>query len=388
MEQSKGRIAMIAYTQLRYDSRVVREALAAVEAGYQVDFFTLKEQKPAQVPGLKVIYTKTEQYRGSNKFLFVGSYVSFLLFCMRKITARHFKQRYDVVHVNNMPNFLVFSTLLVRMMGVKVILDIHDLMPELFAEKFALPLNHWIIKLLYLEERWSANYAHLVISTNRLQSRRFKENKIRKSEFPIILNASDEKVFVPFTDHDYDSKPLVLVFPSTIAKRLGLDVLVDAMEIVAQTHKDVVLKVFGDGEYRPALVERIEEKSLTDQVRFEGLIDHKALSDQLEQAHVGVIPWPSGHSTNYQMPVKINEYFTKGLAAIVSDVEILKEYFSDKALFFEAGNAQDFAQKIIELHENRALLKQLAAAGHEFYQANSWSRYKQDYQQILDKLCS
>ena len=384
--QNSNRVAMIAYTQMRYDSRVKREALAAAEAGYQVDFFALQEKEPTVLEGVNLIYSKSKQFQGHSKLGFISNYLRFFIFCTVQLTKRHFKQRYQVIHINNMPNFLVFSSLICKWTGAKIILDIHDLVPELYAEKFQLKLTSFMIKLLYMEERLSANFAHVVLSTNRLHNKRFRTNGIKKKEFPIILNASDESIFTPFTEHNFYDEELRLIFPSTIAHRLGLDILVEAMELVARQKSNIVLQLFGDGEYREGLLQLIKEKGLEQTVKFLGLVDHHTLSEYYEKAHIGVIPWPSNFSTNYQMPIKINEYYTKGLGVIAADVKILKEYFSDCALFFEAGNPQSFADQILYLENNRDELARIATVGHKFYKANTWTRYKKEYQDIIADL--
>lgn len=382
------RIAMVAYTQLRYDSRVIREAQAAVEAGFAVDFFTLKETDPVPIPGVRVISSSSLQFRGSSKITFIINYLKFFLFCTWAITLNHIRKKYHVIHVNNMPNFLVFSCIIPRISGSKLMLDIHDLVPELYAEKFQLPLEHLLIKLLYLEERWSARFCHVVLSTNKLHNERFVKNKIKKSDFPIILNASDESIFKPCPVHDFYQDPVVIIFPSTIAHRLGLDILVEAMEHVCAKTSNVELRLFGDGEYTEELIALIKSKGLQDHVKYLGLIDHQQLSREYDQAHIGVIPWPSNYSTNYQMPIKINEYFTKGLAVVASDVKILKVYFSDKALFYKAGDAKEFSEKILHLIENRALMSELSHKGHQFYLENTWTLNKNKYQGILQSLAT
>lgn len=56
---------------------------------------------------------------------------------MLVISWLQLRRRYDVVHVHNVPDFLVFAAWLPKLMGAGLILDIHDMMPELYAGKFA-----------------------------------------------------------------------------------------------------------------------------------------------------------------------------------------------------------------------------------------------------------
>lgn len=149
MSKRAKNIAMIAYTTLSNDSRVIREALAAKEAGYQVDFYTLNERNKTNLDRINIIYTKNIQYKGKSKIKFILSYISFFIFCFFQVSYNHLIKKYKVIHVNNMPNFLVFSCIVPKIFGAKIILDIHDLIPEVYAQKFNISLNHPFIKFLY-----------------------------------------------------------------------------------------------------------------------------------------------------------------------------------------------------------------------------------------------
>ena len=52
---------------------------------------------------------------------------------LRKEDAR---RPFDLVHVHNMPDFLVLAAAGPRRRGARVLLDIHDLTPEFYAAKF------------------------------------------------------------------------------------------------------------------------------------------------------------------------------------------------------------------------------------------------------------
>lgn len=379
------RIGMVAYTELRYDARVKRAITAALKAGFQVDIFTLKEEKPSEITGVQIFTWAKYQYDGSNKFRFIMNYLRFFWFILFKVSIEHLKKRYHILHVHNMPNFLVFGCIIPKLLGAKLILDVHDLVPEVYASKFNRPLNDFLIKLLYWEERYSAKFSDLLISTNKFHNQRFNQNKIT-GDFPIILNAPDEDVFRPYENHNFYEMPLKLIFPSTIAKRLGIEVLIEAIGLVVQELEEIKLFVFGDGEYMEDMIKLIKEKNLDDHVEYTNWVDHEKLSLEYEKAHIGLIPWPNNESTKYQMPVKLNEYFAKGLAAIVSDVEILKEYFSGHAVFFEAGNPRDLADKILELARHRDELERWAHKGREFYLKHRWPVYRSRYQNILNSL--
>ena len=68
---------------------------------------------------------------GKANFGYVVQYSQFLVACSIILAYRTLWRRYDIVHVHNMPDFLVFSALVPKLFGSKVLLDLHDPMPEL-----------------------------------------------------------------------------------------------------------------------------------------------------------------------------------------------------------------------------------------------------------------
>src|SRR5262245_54206694 len=130
-------ILMAAYTNYRRDPRVKREAEALVEAGHRVVF--LASRQPDQpnreeIAGVEVIKVPTLNADRTSMLFYMLDYALFFLWIMLHL-FRH-PLRYGLVHVNNMPDFLVLATWLPRLLGRPVIHDVHDLMPELYLEKF------------------------------------------------------------------------------------------------------------------------------------------------------------------------------------------------------------------------------------------------------------
>ncbi len=81
--------------------------------------------------------------------------------------------RYRLIHVNNMPDFLVLSAWLPRLLGRPVIHDVHDLMPELYLEKFGSDETRFPVRVLKLQERWAAKFSSAVRDRGGSASRTF-----------------------------------------------------------------------------------------------------------------------------------------------------------------------------------------------------------------------
>src|SRR5882762_758140 len=132
-------ILMVGYTYYESDPRVIREAEAAVDGGFDVDFLALRKAgtPPTEmIHGVRLIRLNQGKYRGHGRLRYFMEYLTFFLRCFVGITSLFFKRRYRVIHINNMPDFLVFTTILPRLFGTTIVLDIHDPMPNTFASKF------------------------------------------------------------------------------------------------------------------------------------------------------------------------------------------------------------------------------------------------------------
>ena len=122
-----ARIAMAAYTNYRRDPRVRREAEALIEAGHSVVFLASRqpgEPMRERIAGVEVIKLAGLTNRRTSTAIYILDYLIFLLRISLHLTIRPL--RYDLVHINNMPDFLVFGTLLPRVLGRPVIHDVHD----------------------------------------------------------------------------------------------------------------------------------------------------------------------------------------------------------------------------------------------------------------------
>ena len=384
MKNIANNFAVVAYTTFSTDSRVQKETHAAAELGYQPDVYTLSDKGLNKNYPFNFIKSYISQYKGSSKSKYIFSYLKFFLYCFFNLSFNFFKKRYKFIHFHNMPNFLVFSAIVPKLFGTKIILDIHDLMPELFSVKFNLSTTHFLIKLFYFEERISAKFATEIIATNSFHVERFKENGFENKRITQIINVADEKIFYAPTKEETDSEELVLAYPSTLSKRLGIDSLIEALEILVKKGLLLKLNIYGDGEYRSEIIQIIKDKELESVIKLsESFISLKDLSFELDKAQVGVIPLPSNKSNDIAMPVKIYEFFAKKLCVVASDLPLLNYCFADTVLFFKAGSSEDLARKIEYLYNNRKVMREFAEKGYKHFSSRTWDYYKTKYQSII-----
>ena len=147
------------------------------------------------------------------------------------LTALHKRNRYDVIHIHNMPDFLVFAAWYPKLAGAKLILDIHDIVPELFASKFKTTLSAAYIELLKTIERLSAGFVDHVIVSNHLWHRTVVARSVPQERCSVLINHVDTEMFCRHARTRQDEKFIVL-FPGSLQWHQGLDIAISAFAAV------------------------------------------------------------------------------------------------------------------------------------------------------------
>ena len=99
--------------------------------------------------------------------------------------------------MHNVPDFLVFAAVLPRLTGAKVILDVHDILPELYQGKFSARTASRVFRCLLTVERLSCAFAHHVVVANHLWHRTLTTRSVVATKCTTIMNYPDLRLFKP-----------------------------------------------------------------------------------------------------------------------------------------------------------------------------------------------
>src|ERR1700704_1121608 len=139
--RSAGRrpVGMLTHSYYEEDSRVRREAEALVAAGRPVDVYGLRRQgddPEALIDGVHLYRVDVQRHQGAGVATYLREYLAFLGRAGWALTRAHRQRRYGLVQVHTMPDFLIFAGLPLRTVGVPLVLDLHEAMPEFFPTRF------------------------------------------------------------------------------------------------------------------------------------------------------------------------------------------------------------------------------------------------------------
>jgi glycosyltransferase involved in cell wall biosynthesis len=383
---------MVAFTHYSTDTRVRREAEALVDRGDEVDALCLGEEGREDIwmlNGVRLHQLPIGRYRGSSAVMYLLKYALFFLAASFRLSYLHLKKHYQIVQVHTMPDFMVFVALLPKLLGAKVILDAHDLMPELYQSKFGLESSHWLIRFITWMERRSVGFAHGAIAVHGPHLDTLVKHGNPAGKFIILLNLPDPKVFSRrFRASLSRDSRFRLVYHGTVARRHGLRVALRALPKIKKEIEDVELQIFGDGDDIPCLIDLAEELGLADCVSISrGMVPMDELVPIILNADIGIVPILYDDFTKYMLPVKLLEYVTLGIPVVSSRTETIEAYFDDSMVqYCKPGDADDLAGKILDLHRNPDMRERLRTNADRFNRDYSWEQQKQLYYRLIDDL--
>lgn len=391
---NKKTIVMIAYSDYPTDTRVRREAEALSASNrYLVRVITLRNgaiPKRTLLEGVEIIEVNTPKYRGKNQLRYLVSYGNFFIKAMLECSRLILKKELDAVHIHNMPDFLVFAALLPKLMGKPIILDIHDTMPETFGSKFgnSSRVANWSLKF---EEYLSCLFADRLISVNDMQKDKILSRGINPGKITILMNVPDPKIFdVSQLKNKQNrlSDGFNLVYHGTIAHRLGVDLILEALHSLRDQIPNIKLHIWSRKEEAQTILgNQIRELHLDDRVMINDMIPAEKLSQMLAPMDVGVIGNRVNMATELMLPVKMMEYMSLKIPVVAPRIKAIEHYFTeDMLMFYEPENVASLAAAISEFYGNEDLRMDKAEKAYRFLQTISWDKQKQDLLKIYQDL--
>jgi len=390
MNARKPSMLMVAYTNYQTDPRVIREAEAAVSAGFDVDFLALSrgnDPKVEMIRGVRVFHLNQKRYRGSGRLRYMLAYLNFFIRCFLKINLLSFKRRYCIAHVNNMPDFLVFCTLVPKLFGCKIMLDIHDPMPNTFASKYKTGEDGLLFKVLLWQELLSARYSDRVLTVHEpVKSGILTKHGLNPDSIEVIANFADEGVFGLRNSYSVNGK-LRLVFHGTILERYGLANVIFALSRL-KNKSSVFFRIIGEGDFAPQLSGIITSLRLNEQVEFVNRVyPVQEIPELIADCNLGIAPLEISNITNYALPLKLLEYTSLGLPVLTVRTPAISYYFGqDDCLFYDPADVESLRVILDTLADNPDLLFRYRERAVAIRQKFSWDHEKRKYIALLHEL--
>jgi glycosyltransferase involved in cell wall biosynthesis len=399
VELEGKRAAALVFSHYPSDPRPRRAAEALVQAGMEAEVICLRQddKEPAHevFNGVKITRVPLKRKR-SGKFGYFWQYGVFLLASFFILAWRTLSRRYHLVHVHNMPDILVFAALVPRICGAKVILDLHDPMPELMMTIFGLQRNSFAVRVLNRLERLSIRFADMVLTPNIAFQKLFAARSCPPDKLRVIMNSPDETIFgyehlknsMEFTRDPL--RPFVVMYHGALVERHGLDIAVQAIEMLRDRIPNIRLRIYGKATpFVDQIMEMVAERGLEREVHYYGSKGLGQIAEAIDSCDVGIIPNRRSVFTEINLPTRIFENLARGKPVIAPSTVGIQDYFtSEELVFFDPGDAEDLARKILYVFTQPGELKEIVSRGQKVYLAHTWGKERSKLTALTAELLS
>ena len=380
------RVCMIAYTHYPFDGRVRLEAESLVTWGYEVWFLVPKEKATPRtytLAGVTVREVNVGKYGDKNKLRYVFSYMAFLAFALVECTRLFFQSKIKVVHIHNMPNGLVFAALVPRLFGCKVVLDLHDTVPETYQAKFGRisPLLLWS---LCLEERVCCSVADRIICVNHVQREAVIERGVPANKIATVITMPR---FIRPHQSRKEEQVFRMVNHGTMSKRLGNDLIIEAAAKLVHEIPGFQLHIIGGGDNLNQLLFLSRFLDLGKHVYFHDGVPWDKLAEKLSTMDVGVVANRVNTATALMLPSKLIDYVVLGIPAIVPRLKAIEYYFSpDMVSYFDPEDVDSMVTATVCLYKDKTRREHQAIAARRFLEENRWDDRRHGLKALYENL--
>lgn len=382
-------VAMISYSFYESDARVARYAETLARRGDHVDIFSLRQEGQENfgtINGVNVFRIQQRERNEKGKLSFLGRLSKFFIKSSAVVGKKHFKAPYDLIHVHSVPDFEVFAGFLPKLFGAKIILDIHDIVPEFYASKFGGGTKSTLFKALLFLEKISARFADHVIISNHIWEKALVSRSVKSDRCSTILNYPDPSRFYLRPRKENGGK-IIFIYPGSLNWHQGLDIAIKAFRMISDKAPEAEFHIYGAGGERDSLVALVQELGLRDKVFIHKNVPLDQIVETMASADIGVVPKRNDPFGGEAFSTKILEFMSLGVPAIVSRTKIDDYYFNDSVVkFFTPDDVNDLADSMLRMLKDRGMRQSLADSALKFAVDFSWDNRKWEYLGLVDRL--
>ena len=304
------------------DGRVWQEAKTLRDAGWTVHVICpATEQFPnfyEELEGIRIHRHKLP-LEGEGLGGFILEYGAAIFHEIRLLAKIWRQGQIDVIQVCNPPDILFLSVLPFKLLGARMVYDLHDLCPELFYVKFG--KRGLLYRAMRLFERLTIAIADHVVTANQT----FADMIRRRDRVPAFKVTTMYRFPLPSffarrgaVESREPGEKLVVGYMGVMNAQDGVE---NFLEAVAQLKLsdpalDFTARLVGDGPSRPELEKLARDLDIADRTEFLGYVSGDAFTDALGSFDIGVIPDPVNEFNDTISMIKVFEYMALGIPMV------------------------------------------------------------------------
>lgn len=388
-------VLMIVHSHYEEDPRVRREAESIAAAGRPVVVLGLRrpdQDRDGELAGVRVRRLDVQRHQGAGLFVYLGEYLDFFMRAAWTAARLHRRERFALVQVHSLPDFLAFAALPLRLLGVPLILDLHEAMPEFFRSRFPKASNPIAHRLLEIQERASIAVSTATLTVNMAMRDRLVRLGVPPAKVSVVINSPSLARFDP-TAHPRRvfraDGSLRVIYTGGLTPTYEVDVAIRAMAGIAADRPDldVRLEVYGRGDTEPSLRALAAELDVADRVTFHGRIPIDDVPAAVAAADIGVAPTRRDPFTDLSLSTKVYEYAAMGKPVVASRLPMVAATFpAGTVATYDPGDPVAMADAITGFADDAAAREAAVTRTVGFVRDAAWEREAVRYLALVDRL--
>lgn len=384
------RVCIVKYGFYENAASLMQFATSLADRGDEVDVIALKRSGQLalqEIDGVSVTRLSTRTVNECRRLTYFARVMIFFFRCTFLLSARHVARPYAVIHIQSVPDFLVFAAAFAKLLGARIVLDTHEAVPEFYAAKFKQGRHSLGFRILLLVEKMSAAFADHVLIPNPIWHERFVMRSSRAEKCSFIRYVPDPRIFYPRPRCRRDTRFLV-VYPGTLNAHQGVDLGIRALAKLSQRLPSAELHIYGEGPARHHLVRLTQDLGLSTRIQFYDMVPKSRLAQLLPEYDLAIVPKRASCSFgNDAESTKILELMAVGIPVVVAKTRIDSFYHSEQTVqFFESDDAASLAEAICAVANNPERRQEIVAGGLKYFHNNNWDTVKPQYLAAMDSL--
>lgn len=370
------------------DRRVSKEVQDLLAAGYRVSVITQSAPENAECrrwPGLMLLeYPPPPEPR--SLLGYVREYgVSFAWACLRCAQARR-RDRVDVLQLIQPPDIYVPLARLHKRLGAAILVDQHDLMPELLATRQNSAVRPLAAVLHWLERR-TQRVADATICTNDYQRARLIAAGGAPERVTVVRNGpvlGRVRSAAPDPSLKGDARYLCC-WVGQMGRQDRLDLALHAVRhfIHELGRKDVRFAFLGAGECFGEVRALSSRLGLDRWVSFPGWVPESTVFSYLATADLGL----DASLQEDVSPVKVFEYMAFGVPFVSFDLQETRTVGAGAGIYVPPGDVRALAGELDALLHDAGRRAEMARTGRARIRDElAWDHQSRKYLEIVDRL--
>lgn len=263
--------------------------------------------------------------------------------------------------------------------GIPFVYNLQDIFPDSLYNNGLANKGGILWKIGRLIENFTYKHADKII----VISEDFKKNIMAKGvpeeKIVVVYNWVDQNAVVNverennklFDKYNLDRSKFYIEYSGNIGLSQNMDILLEVMEELQDSHPDINLALVGEGAYKSQVEKIVSDKHLKNVVMLP-FQPYEDISHVFSLGDVGLVISKPGTGAA-SVPSKTWSIMSASRPVLANfDENELKDILAGNecGIFTKAGDKEAFKQSVITLFENRELCKQFGENGRQFVMDN------------------